>query len=191
MKNSTLVRTLIFAAAALALALASHAQEPPQSSTSASSSARKDQSKKPKVWTEDNISSVRSPADNYVDEEQAQAALRAEAKKAATAPATPAKEAKLSAPPALSNPKTVDSADKMIAWEDRDIAAQTEFVAKLQAELAQAPPGDQQRLQNLIRERQKIVADTQAERQALVDQKKDLEKKAATPKSGTAPDSKQ
>jgi hypothetical protein len=79
----------------------------------------------------------------------------------------------------LSDPKTPESADKMIAWEDRDIAAQEEFVARLKTQLETAAPEDRDHLQNLIIERQKIIADTRKERDGLIAQKRVLEKKKA------------
>ena len=84
----------------------------------------------------------------------------------------------------LSDPKTVESADKMIAWEERDIAAQEEFVIRLKTQLESAPLEDRDHLQKLIIERQKIIADTRSERDGLVAQKKALAKKSAAASDG-------
>jgi hypothetical protein len=67
----------------------------------------------------------------------------------------------------------------MIAWEQRDIDAQQEYVDRLQTELEQAPPEQREHLQGVIAERQKIIADTRGEQQQLMAQKKALEKKSA------------
>src|SRR5439155_18140171 len=86
--------------------------------------------------------------------------------------------------PLLSDPKTVESADKMIAWEDRDIAAQEEFVARLKTQLETAAFENRDHLQKLIIERQQIIADTRKERDGLVAQRKGLEKKAVVAPAG-------
>jgi hypothetical protein len=131
-------------------------------------------SKSHKVWTNDDVSSVRSPADTYMDARYPQAAGTDGSKQPAAA--TPAKHA---AAPALSNPQTVEDADKMIAWEKRDVDAQTEFVEQLKKQIEEAPPEDKERLNKLLQERIQILADTRAEMETLVQQKKELQKKPA------------
>ena len=79
-------------------------------------------------------------------------------------------------PAVLTNPKNIDEANKMLAWEDRDIAAQEEGVAKLQKELEDAPPEGKEALQRTLQERQRILAETRQEKQALVDKKEALQK---------------
>lgn len=131
---------------------------------------------KKKTWTDDDMSALHSPADSYAGQKQApdlKAAGDAGVK------TSPAQEPSRDKPPLLSDPKTVESADKMIAWEDRDIAAQEEFVARLKTQRETAGPEDRDHLQELIVERQNIIADTRRERDGLVAQKKALEKKAA------------
>ncbi len=65
----------------------------------------------------------------------------------------------------------------MIAWEDRDIASQEEFVDGLRKRLLDAPPEDQERLRNLFKERMQILAEARKEREALQQQKKELTQK--------------
>jgi len=91
-----------------------------------------------------------------------------------------------SAPPALSNPKTVERADSMISWEQRDIDAQTEFVEKLQKELETAPESEQQHIRDRIKERMQAIESTKKEQQALESQKAALEKKPADNASANA-----
>lgn len=180
-------RSLVVPAAVLALALSSPAQQTSQNSTNSSASKRKTTTAKPrtKVWTDDNIGSVVSPADRYEEQQDAKAKLKDASDKQAVAGSQPAAAAAAQQPkdhpPLLSNPKTVDSADNMIAWEDRDIAAQTEFIGKLQEELDAAPAQDKPRLQNLLDQKKQLLEQTKAERQGLVDQKKNLQQKAASP----------
>jgi hypothetical protein len=159
------------------------AQDPPSNSAQSTSKEKKDSPAKPKkTWTEDDVSALRSPADSYTDQKvEAQKAEAQKAPRTASSPEGPAPAANSPAPagksPALSNPKTVDSADKMIAWEERDIAAQEEHLDRLKIQLESASLDDRDRLQKLINEREKIIAETRKERDALVKQKSDLEKK--------------
>jgi small-conductance mechanosensitive channel len=146
--------------------------------------------KKPKkVWTDDNVATVRTAADNYADEKaaaaEAAAAVAAKEQQEKAAKSAP----KVGKAPALSNPKSTGDADKMVAWEDRDLAAQQEYVDKLRTQIAQAPPEDKERLQKLLQERLKIIEDVKKERNDLVTQKKELEKKAvaAANTDGSAP----
>jgi hypothetical protein len=140
--------------------------------------------KKVKMWTNDNIGSVLAPSDVYQQQEsEKQKEAReanAAADKAAEAQKTAAKTDKTpSAPPALSNPKTVDSADGMIAWEQRDIDAQEQFVERLQKELETAPESQQAHIRARIQERMRAIESTKKEQQGLEAQKAALEKKAA------------
>ena len=177
-------RSLVIPAAVLALALSSPAQQASQNSTNSAASKRKTATPKPKtkVWTDDNIGSVRTPADNYEEKQETKAELKdASDKQAVAGGQSAASTQPKDHPPLLSNPKTVGSADNMIAWEDRDIAAQTEFIGKLQQELDAAPAQDKPRIQNLLDQKKQLLEQTKAERQGLVDQKKSLQQKAASP----------
>lgn len=172
--------------------LGANGQQASQSSTSATNPQTtqkplekpKPAAKSSKVWTEDDISSVRTPADDYMDVVRAQTAAAA----AATAnqpKAAATNAAKPDQPPLLSNPKTVDSADKMIAWEQRDIDSQQEYLQKLQSQLATAPDDQKAHIQAWIDQEIKTIADTKREQAGLVAQKKDLAKKAAAASDGS------
>lgn len=119
------------------------------------------------------MSSVRSSADVYVDARETHAT-------AAPAPnqSPTAKPAQHTAAPALSNPKTIDDADNMIAWEKRDVDAQTEYLELLKKQIEEASPEDKERLKKVLQERTQILADTRSEMETLVGQKKELQKKA-------------
>ena len=137
--------------------------------------------KKHRVWTDDEVSTLRTPADDYVEQKQAaDAATAAAAAAAAEQAKSKAKSEKVVAPPRLSNPKSPEDADRMIAWENRDVDAQTEYVDKLRAQLEQASPEDRDKLEKSLAARIQIVVDTKKERDALVAQKKELEKKAGS-----------
>jgi len=163
-------------AVAVAVPTAAHAQDAARNSDAATQVPKQKHVSSPnKVWTDDDVTSPRPVADVSVTKKESRAADR-------VAPPAPAKEgtaskpARSAAPPALSNPKTLDEADKMIAWENRDIEAQQEFVDRLQKELRQAPVAQRARLQKLLEERTQILADVRKEQQALVAQRKELEK---------------
>lgn len=189
--------TNILLGASLTLVLcpaAAWAQQASQSSSPSAAQqnmATKAQKAKPaaaksaKVWTEDDIASVRTPADDYMDVERAQtqaaAAADAATKQKQTAATKPPQNG---APPALSNPKTAEDADKMIAWEQKDANAQQQFVDQLRQQLDAAPPDQKERLQKQLQEHIDNLAVTQKELQTVTAQKEALEKKPA-PSSGS------
>ena len=148
--------------------------------------ARKAPPKKPhKVWTEDNVTSLRTPADTYLDEKNA--AAEATAAAAGKQEKTSKPQAPSSAPPALSNPKSTADADRMIAWEERDIAAQQENVERLRTQLQEAPPEDRDGLQKVLAEKMYIIEQVKKERDDLLKQKKSLEKKTAAGTNSDTP----
>jgi len=174
------VKLVTFVTAALVLTPAARSQSTSQLATP--QQEQKPATKPHKVWTSDDLGTLRSPADVYLEteqrnaEEQAAAAAQQAAAARQADGAQPAK--KKNNPPKLSNPKTAAAADDMIAWEERDIQAQTEYVAQLRQQLSQAPPEDKPRLEKMIQERIQIIADTKQERDGLAAQKKALEKKS-------------
>ncbi|HWG59223.1 MAG TPA: hypothetical protein VN661_09265 [Candidatus Acidoferrales bacterium] len=177
MRNKEAIGILFAAAGLFTLAPLAGAQQDTASKAPAAQQVKK--ASHEKVWTDDDLTSLRSPADIYREQQQEAAAKAAAAARAAVAkPPAPAKPAN-HAPPALSNPKTVQSADSMIAWENRDISAQQEYVERLQKELETAPPDQQAHLQDLIKERTQVVADTIKERDGLEAQKSKLEQAQA------------
>jgi hypothetical protein len=133
--------------------------------------------KKHKVWTDDEVSTLRTPADDYVEQKQAAEAATAAAA-AEMAKSKPKTEKAVAGPPRLSNPKSPEDADDMIAWENRDVDAQTEYVDKLRTQLEQASPEEREQLEKKLTQRMQIVEDIKKERDGLVAQKKELEKKA-------------
>ncbi len=185
MRNSSLFRTMVASAMVLGFSVAARAQGDSQKPVQPAQKQKHKQTQKPavqthKVWTDDELPSLRKPADTYIEIEDAQK-VEAASKQAASAQqaAAPSKPALHAAPPKLSNPKTVQDADNMIAWEQRDIDSQQEYVGRLQQELAAAPSDQKERLQNLIQERTQIIADTRQEQAGLIAQKKALQKKPA------------
>jgi hypothetical protein len=138
--------------------------------------------KKHRVWTDDEVSTLRTPEDDYVEQKQAAEAATAAAAAAEMAKSKPKSE-KAAAPPRLSNPKSPEDADRMIAWENSDVEAQQEYVDNLRTQLEQASPEQREQLEKRLTQRMQIVEDTKKERDALAAQKKELEKKAASTSS--------
>lgn len=184
MKNSFLLSVGLAAGLALVLCGPASAQDGSQQPPS---QAEQKAASKPshKVWTDDDMSSLRSPADVYTDNKDAQRAAPAAAT-SAPKPEASAKTDRRTAPPALSNPKTVADADAMIAWEKRDIGAQTEYLEMLRKQIDEAAPEDKARLQKLLEDRTQLLAKTRAETEALETQKSELQKKAAAPSTSAA-----
>jgi hypothetical protein len=179
-KNSFVFSAILASAAALGLSASAFAQSDPQKKTPPAKQA-KPAPKPHKVWTDDEVGSLRLPADTYVDAKYRQTDGTAASKQPAAA-----KPAQHVAAPALSNPKTVDDADKMIAWEKRDVDAQTEYVELVKKQIEEAPQEDKERLKKILQERMQILADTRGEMETLVAQKKELQKKAAANSNNAA-----
>jgi hypothetical protein len=179
------VTLVAFVTAVLVLTPAARSQN--SSQPAAPQQEQKVVAKPHKVWTSDDLGTLRSPADVYLEaeqkqaEEQAAAAAQQAAAAKQAAGTQPAK--KKNNPPKLSNPKTTQDADNMIAWEERDIQSQTEYVAQLRQQLADAPADDKPRLEKMIQERIQIIADTKQERDGLAAQKNALAKKSFSAQS--------
>jgi hypothetical protein len=137
--------------------------------------------KKHKVWTDDEVSTLRTPEDNYIEQKQAAEAAAAAAAAAAAqqAKSTPKSEKHVGAAPALSNPKSPADADRMIAWESRDVDAQQELIDKERTQVEQAGPETRDALEKDLAKHIKMLENTKKERDALAAQKKELEKKAS------------
>ncbi len=180
MKNSFLSSAILASAAVLGLSSAAFAQSDSQKNT-APAKQNKPAPKRHKVWTDDEVGSLRSPADAYAEAKEKQTAQAAATQHpdAANQTSTSTQASKAGPPPVFTNPKSIEDADKMIAWENRDIAAQEEFLEKVKQELDEAPADQKERLTKLLRERTQILADTRKELQNLQTKKQELEKPAA------------
>jgi hypothetical protein len=160
--------------------LAENTQDAKSSQASAQDSSSTPK-KAHKVWTDDEVSTLRTPEDNYVEQKQAAEASSAAAAVAAAqqAKSNPKSDKHVGGPSALSNPKSPADADRMIAWESRDVEAQQELIDKLHTQLEQATADDHDRLEKYLAKQMETLAQTKKERDALVAQKKDLQKKAS------------
>jgi hypothetical protein len=188
MKTTLFFRTVLLAGAVLAVTGSANAQDSAKPSEQKAVSARqqKPAAKPHKVWTDDDLGSLHRSGGLAVSSTAAPEASGPSAADSAKPPAKQVDSGKADSgkplkdhPPLLSNPKTPADADGMIAWEQRDIDSQQEYVDRLQTELEQAPPERREHLQSVIAERQQVLADTRREQQQLIAQKKTLEKKSA------------
>jgi hypothetical protein len=176
---------LTLGCATLLLAASSGSSLAQDSQTAKSSQAVGEGASSPKkahkVWTDDEVSTLRTPEDNYIERKQAAEAAAATAAAAAAqqAKSTPKSEKHVGAAPALSNPKSPEDADRMIAWENRDVDAQQELIDKERTQVEQATPETREALEKDLAKHINMLEGTKKERDALVTQKKELEKKAS------------
>lgn len=149
-----------------------------QAQGSSRDETKSETSKQRKIWTDDDLSSLRTAADKFViEKEEEEAKKAAEAARAALPcpnKTRPAAAAPPGGPPALTDPKSADEADKMIAWESRDIQAQEETVARTQKELDAAPPDQREALRKTLQELTQTLEETRKEAQVLQLKKESL-----------------
>lgn len=134
-----------------------------------------------KVWTDDDVSTLRTPADRYAEAKAAQEEAAAAAAKAKADAAAPASQGSFPdgvkpAHNALSDPKSTEEADKMIAWESRDVDAQRDYLSKIQDQLSTANGPEREHLLAEKARMEGVLAQTQQELKTLKTQKADLEK---------------
>ena len=178
-RNTILFSVMLASAAALGLSAPAFAQSTSQKKTPPAKQA-KPAPKPHKVWTDDELGSLRSPADAYIEAEQRQADKAGAGVQTASEKQPAGSVPKTSRSPALSNPRTPADADRMIAWVNRDIQGQEEFLVKLKQDIAQAPDGERkERLLKVLQERQQILADTRREMQALQGEKASLQRQGS------------
>ncbi len=180
MRNGLLVRSALLAGTAFVATGLTFAQDAAKQSGQKAPSAhqQKAPSKPHKVWTEDDLGSIRRHGDITVAAAQ-NPAMPVSADAAAAPGAKTSAAARPAGKAALSNPKTAEEADSMIAWEQRDIDSQQEYLDRVQEQLDRAPADQKEHFQKILAERQQILADTRREQQQLIAQKKTLQKKSA------------
>jgi|SRR5215831_833806 len=191
MRNSLLAQ--FAAASTIVIAFSGAAQAQSAASQTAGQTAptkkQKPAPKTHKVWTEDDISTVRRPSDKYIDasDRQSQAGQSA-ASVEDTSVKQPAEDGVKPVHKApLSQAKSAGDADAKIAWEKRDIQGQEEYIQSLQQRLASATPQERAHLEQLIEQHKQIIVDTRKEMQGLEEQKKNFETKPAAPAAAPAP----
>ena len=187
MERSSIVAVAIFAAVALTgtSALAQKTAVP-----ALNPQAQPQAPQKPKVWTDDNIKSLRTPADDYeIQEQKRRQAQQAAAAKSAAAAAAQAAAALGPAP------KTAQQADSMIASKKRDLTEQQQYLQKVRkaASNPNNSPLEQTRLNWRLKSHTISAEQTAAQLKQLEKDKAALAKKEAkaSPNSGNSSDSSQ
>lgn len=175
----------------------SQPQQPPPSPTSSAQNpqpasqqtADPDQpsAKGHKVWTNDDVVLIRTPADNYQ--------MELEAKKAADAKAA-AKEAALRAtlksekqPPLdIKLPATAEETEQMIKNTESDVQEETVIFDKMQKELLDTPAEQQAKKQKEIDHLNGLIETSQRDLKALQDHLQALRAKSQKENSPAAPE---
>jgi hypothetical protein len=192
MKNQTLVRSMLLMSAVLSGAALVCGQDTSGQSVQKDAARQQKAVAKPhKVWTDDDLGSLRrtsgvTVAQAHPESEMPKTQGSAEPTPAANAKKPEGKPALKTGADALAHPKTADDADKMIAWEQRDIDSQQEYLDRVQEELDHAPADQKEHLQKVLTERQQTLADTRREQQQLIADKKLLQKKPAGESSASS-----
>jgi hypothetical protein len=172
-----MTKTSFVAVALFAVALAgSSAVAQDAAPSSAKPQAQTAAQKKPKVWTDDNIDSVRTPADDYQIQQQIQQQEQQQAQQAAAQKAA-AQAAAVSGP----TPKSVKQADSMIAAKKRDLADQQQYMQRLQKDASNPNNSDveQMRLNWRVKSHTASEEQTQAQLKQLENERAALAKKEA------------
>jgi len=181
-KNLLVCSAILVSAAAFVVCPGAFAQSDSQQGA-AQAKQHKQAPKKEKVWTNDDLGSVPTPAATKQDQT---AQSGASGQPAAANQTADSQQPKVARPFAFTNPKSVEDADKSIAWENRDIQAQQDFLAKIKTEIDQAPADQKDRLTKLLQQHMQILADTQNELKNLQAKKQDLEKPQASNASASS-----
>jgi hypothetical protein len=188
MKTSSLIRLLLLTSVVVSAAGLVQAQDASKADKKQASAPQpRPASRTRKVWTDDDLGVIRSRGDITVAAAQTPTIPETDdASHPAAAPIKTSASARPVGKTALSNPKTAGEADDMISWEQRDIDSQQEFIDRLQTEIEQAAPDQRERLQKSLTEHQQSLADTRQEQQALIAQKKLLQKKSSGDSSASS-----
>jgi hypothetical protein len=131
-------------------------------------------SKKRKIWTNDDMASLRSPADTYLAEKEAQEAADAEAAAKKEALAKQIKEAGLT----LNLPSTSEETQTLIRGKQDQIKDLQEATDRLSKDLPDAPPERKPEVQKEIETFKGYLQKAQLELKALQDHLQNLAKTA-------------
>jgi hypothetical protein len=177
--EKNMIRAAVIFAALAAVGSGAFAQAPSQEQRTSEQRAQK--AKKPRVWTDDNIDSVRSPSDDYLIQRQKESVEQAAAKQSASQTAA--------AGPTGQKPTTVQQADGMIAQKQQLLASQHEYLGQLQKQVSDPTTTglEKTRLEWRLKSYTATTQQTQADITQLQAQKDALEKKAAA-QNGSAND---
>jgi hypothetical protein len=144
-------------------------------------------SKKHRVWTNDDVVSLRSPADTYLAEKEAQEAAHAEAAAKKVALAKQMKEAGLT----LDLPSTSEETQRLIKAKQDQIKDFQDAMDRLNKDLPDAPPDRKPEIQKEIETFSGYLQKAQLELSLFQDHLQDLAKTppSETPSAPPAPSS--
>lgn len=180
MRKGIAPSALILSGLALA-ALGTRGQSSPQPSPAQKAAQPTQSGKDSKLWTDDNIDSVRSPEELYLMEQEA-AKEKLEAEKEAAKKL--ASSQVCSAGPTV---KTIQQADEMMTQDKQDLKAQKDYIKQMEDELASNTDADKERLEWRIESRSATAARIQEEITSLQKQRDTLAKNAANENASAAP----
>ena len=175
MRNRLVAVAMIASGLALG-ATGALAQEPAQNSSQHAAQTPK----KPRVWTNDDVNSLRSPSDQFLREKE-QKDAQEPATKQAPSSMPPQSAAKVEGLPNVPAPTTVQDADQLIAQQEAELASQQEFVKQTEKELADADESQRPKLNGRIEYHTKVIGRIQAEIAQLQAERDALAKKPASP----------
>ncbi len=181
MTNKLIFRGLLACSLTLAIAAGAAAQSD-QGTNPAVAARTKPAPKSHKVWTNDEVGTLRTLEDEHIEAAQRQKERADEAaKQIAAANATSAEtqvkpQEKPALPSKFANAKTATEIGDVIAWEERDIASEQDYLVKIKKELDEAPPADRERLTKLLADKTRVLASTKEELKTFEEKKKSLEK---------------
>jgi hypothetical protein len=133
--------------------------------------------KRRKVWTNDDVVDIRTPADNYEMEIEAKKATDAKAAAKETAIRAAIKSEK-QPPLDIKLPATLEQTDKMITDTQSDIQEETVILDKLHQELDDAPAEEKPQKQKEIDHLNGLLETSQRDLRALQDHLKTLRGKS-------------
>ncbi|MGC1414965.1 MAG: hypothetical protein WA817_06780 [Candidatus Acidiferrum sp.] len=133
--------------------------------------------KRRKVWTNDDVVDIRTPADNYEMEIEAKKAADAKAAAKETAIRAAIKSEK-QPPLDIKLPATVEQTDKLITDTQSDIQEETVILDKLRQELQDAPAEEKPQKQKEIDHLNGLLETSQRDLRALEDHLKTLRGKS-------------
>ena len=167
-------RVSCIAAFALAGPCLAFGQQPPPQAPPATvkQKAQAPAPKKPVVWTDDNISSVRSSSDLY----QMEQGDKSDPQQVSARTAAPAAAGSQNGRP-VPQVRTAQQADDLIAGDKQKIQSEQDYIQQTEKQLSTAPDSYKPRLQwriqthtNIINELQSEISAVQKEKDALAKQ---------------------
>jgi hypothetical protein len=174
-RNGLKVNILAAAAATLFAPAVALAQDTTQKS--AQPAAYKTASKPHKVWTEDDIESLRSPGDVYRLQKEAQAAAQASNHEAAPNKLAPQTTV------AIKQPATLEETERAIKDSQDDIQDQKDTLARLSQELRESPADQKAVREKEIERRTAVLQESQNQLKAFQVSRDDLARKTAVARS--------